>query len=124
MTIPIISWNNRENATTKQGAVAALSDFTSSSYGIRLLMDQPNTPRVRSALLEVKAYADKWEIPFSISMLRETMSMMKRKRFGMDTNVPEPMPRDFPSYAEYSVAYHTWRDASDVHIWVSSTERC
>jgi len=123
MTIPIVSWKHREDAKTKQEAVAALADFTSSSHGIYLLMSKENDPHIRNSLLEAKAYAEKWEVPFSLAMLRETMSMMSRKRFNGETNIPLPKRGDFEDDPAYYAARQIWRNSIGTHIWVSSSEQ-
>lgn len=122
MTKPSVSWKNRADATTKQEAVAALADFTSSSHGIRLLMRKGNDPHVRNSLLEVKTYAEKWEVPFSLAMLRETMLMMSDKRFNGEDNTPAPKRSDFKDNNAYYEAYDDWRYNLNHHVWVSSSE--
>ena len=123
MTIPTVSWQNRADATNKQEAVAALADFTSSSHGIGLLMSKSNKPHIRNSLLEVKSFAEKWEVPFSLSMLRETMLMMSHKRWNGEGNPPEPRYSDFKEdTAAYYKAHEDWRDNLNHHIWVSSSE--
>lgn len=123
MTIPIVSWKDRENVTNAREAVAALADFVSSTHGISLLMASGNATHQRNALLEVKAFADKWAIPFSLSMLRETMTMMSRKRFHGETNDAQPRRADFSDSESYRIAWTRWDESRGDHIWVSSTER-
>lgn len=122
MTTPNLSWKNRADAKDKQEAVSALADFVSSSHGITLLMRKGNDPLARNSLLEVKAYAEKWEVPFSLQMLRETMSMMSNKRWNGEDNTPAPQRKDFKNNDEFYEAHDTWRYNINPHIWVSSSE--
>lgn len=122
MTTPTVSWKNRADATNKQEAVAALADFTSSSHGIGLLMRKGNDPHVRNSLLEVKAYAEKWEVPFSLTMLRETMLMMSHKRWHGEGDPPAPKRADFKDAGAYFEAHEDWDYNRNHHIWVSSSE--
>jgi len=117
-----IHWDIRDTAETKQDAVAALADFVSSSSGIRMLCAAPNSPGARPHLLAAKAYAEKWEIPFSLSFLKSALSSMDHKRWNGETKEPAPRADDFIDPRAYWLAFREWRDAAEEHVWMSSAE--
>lgn len=117
-----ITWEKREEATSIQEAIEALGDFLSSSHGIMLLLHKTNSDGPRKTLLAVKAYAEKWKVPFSLSLLRTMVAQTDRKRWNGESDEPAPRRDDFKSSNAFYRALDTWRDNCGNHHWVSSSE--
>jgi hypothetical protein len=115
-----LRWDLRARATTTQEAVEALADLLSSSQGIGWLSsNQPNLYRALSK--EVRAFTEKWSIPFSIEMMRGTVEMMNVKRWCGENFRDEPKRSDFSNSSEYFEAHEIWNESRE-HAWLSSSE--
>ena len=87
-----------------------------------MLMQKGNNAPNRKTLLAVKSYAETWEVPFSLSLLRTMVKETDRKRWRGETNDPEPRPGDFKDRQQYYDAWDIWRQNAGDHLWVSSSE--
>jgi len=106
--------------TTQKDAVEALADYLSSSQGIGKMLREHNTSR--AALKEVKAFAEKWSIPFSLDLMRTTTKAMDHKRWHGEVKLPRPQRKDFEKDYDFWDAMDEWRYVTHMHTWVSSSE--